>query len=81
MAKQTRHLLGLSGGKDSAVLAIYLKQQNKVSDMERKYMPRGKPYDLTKFLSDRFDKIKEHVEDELEELIAKPPLRSESKTT
>ena len=27
--KQTRHVLGLSGGKDSAALAIYLKDQDR----------------------------------------------------
>ncbi len=32
MAKEVRHVLGLSGGKDSAALAIYLKQQDKAPD-------------------------------------------------
>jgi tRNA(Ile)-lysidine synthase TilS/MesJ len=32
MVKKIRHVLGISGGKDSAALAIYLKQQNKVPE-------------------------------------------------
>jgi tRNA(Ile)-lysidine synthase TilS/MesJ len=34
MTKKVRHVLGISGGKDSAALAIYLKQKNKVPDIE-----------------------------------------------
>ena len=30
-SKKIRHVLGISGGKDSAALAIYLKQQGKTS--------------------------------------------------
>ena len=41
MSEETRHLLGLSGGKDSAALAIYLKQQNKVPDIEYFFCDTG----------------------------------------
>ena len=37
-----RHVLGLSGGKDSAALAIYLRQQNIVPDMEYYFSDTGK---------------------------------------
>ena len=33
-SKKVRHVLGLSGGKDSATLAIYLKQQGNIPEME-----------------------------------------------
>ncbi|MEA3546462.1 MAG: phosphoadenosine phosphosulfate reductase family protein [Thermodesulfobacteriota bacterium] len=32
--KKVRHVLGISGGKDSAALAIYLKQQGDIPEME-----------------------------------------------
>ena len=41
MAKKIRHVLGISGGKDSAALAIYLKQQNKVPDIEYFFTDTG----------------------------------------
>ena len=31
---RARHVLGISGGKDSAALAIYLKQQGNIPEME-----------------------------------------------
>lgn len=33
-SKKVRHVLGISGGKDSAALAIYLKQQGNIPEME-----------------------------------------------
>jgi len=39
--KQTRHILGLSGGKDSAALAIYLKNQRRDSEMEYFFCDTG----------------------------------------
>ena len=39
--KNTRHILGLSGGKDSAALAIYLKQQGKVDRIEYFFCDTG----------------------------------------
>ena len=41
MSKETRHLLGISGGKDSAALAIYLKQQNKIPNIEYFFCDTG----------------------------------------
>ena len=39
--KRTRHLLGLSGGKDSAALAIYLKDQGGNNDIEYFFCDTG----------------------------------------
>lgn len=41
MAKNIRHVLGISGGKDSAALAIYLKQQHKIPEMEYFFTDTG----------------------------------------
>lgn len=39
--KNVRHVCGISGGKDSAALAIYLKQQNRVPEMEYYFTDTG----------------------------------------
>ena len=39
--KETRHILGLSGGKDSAALAIYLKQQGRAAGIEYFFCDTG----------------------------------------
>lgn len=39
--KRTRHVLGLSGGKDSAALAIYLKDQGRDKDIEYFFCDTG----------------------------------------
>lgn len=39
--KQTRHILGLSGGKDSAALAIYLKDQDRDDGIEYFFCDMG----------------------------------------
>ena len=39
--KQTRHVLGISGGKDSAALAIYLKQQGRSDRIEYFFCDTG----------------------------------------
>ena len=39
--KRTRHVLGLSGGKDSAALAIYLKEQGRDQDIEYFFCDTG----------------------------------------
>ncbi len=41
MQKQTRHVLGISGGKDSAALAIYLKDQGKIDNIEYFFSDTG----------------------------------------
>jgi len=47
MAKKTRHLLGISGGKDSAALAIYLKDKYPQFDFEYYFCDTGKELDET----------------------------------
>jgi 3'-phosphoadenosine 5'-phosphosulfate sulfotransferase (PAPS reductase)/FAD synthetase len=44
MAKKVRHILGLSGGKDSAALAVYL--HNRVPDIEYFFCDTGKNCEL-----------------------------------
>ena len=39
--KKTRHVCGISGGKDSAALAIYLMNQNKIPEMEYYFSDTG----------------------------------------
>ena len=39
--QRTRHILGLSGGKDSAALAIYLKDQGRDADIEYFFCDTG----------------------------------------
>ena len=48
---------------------------------EKKFVNRNKSYNLNKFLLARFDLIEKNVKNDLQKLIAKPPLKSESKTT
>ena len=40
--QKTRHVLGLSGGKDSAALAVYLRERGDVPDMEYYFSDTGK---------------------------------------
>ena len=40
-SKNIRHVLGISGGKDSAALAIYLKQQGNIPEMEYYFSDTG----------------------------------------
>ncbi|MCW3074614.1 MAG: phosphoadenosine phosphosulfate reductase [Flaviaesturariibacter sp.] len=47
MSKKVRHVLGISGGKDSAALAIYMKQRYPQLDMEYYYCDTGKELDAT----------------------------------
>ena len=42
MTKKTRHVLGISGGKDSAALAIYLKNRYPNLDLEYYTCDTGK---------------------------------------
>ncbi|NOX46254.1 MAG: phosphoadenosine phosphosulfate reductase family protein, partial [Chlorobi bacterium] len=47
MATKVRHLLGVSGGKDSAALAIYMKTRYPEIDMEYYFCDTGKELDET----------------------------------
>lgn len=47
MAKKVRHVLGISGGKDSAALAIYLKRLYPNLDIEYYFTDTGKELDET----------------------------------
>ncbi len=53
MTKKVRHLLGISGGKDSAALAIYMKTHYPEIDMEYYFSDTGKE------LTDTYDLINE----------------------
>ena len=59
--KETRHVMGLSGGKDSAALAIYLNQQ-------------GRDKNIEYFFSDTGSELKEVYEylDRLEDYLGRP---------
>lgn len=58
--KPTRHILGLSGGKDSAALAIYLKDQSRDDQIEYFFCDTGaelrEVYDYLDRLEDYLDK-------------------------
>ena len=58
--KTTRHILGLSGGKDSAALAIYLKDQGRDEQIEYFFCDTGaelpEVYDYLDRLEDYLDK-------------------------
>lgn len=41
MSNEFRHILSISGGKDSAALAIYMKQTRNISNMEYVFMDTG----------------------------------------
>ena len=60
MVKETRHILGLSGGKDSAALAIYLKQQGRAKRIEYFFCDTGaelpEVYEYLDRLEDYLDK-------------------------
>lgn len=47
MSKRVRHVLGISGGKDSAALAIYLKEKYPTLDIEYYFTDTGKELDET----------------------------------
>lgn len=47
MSKKVRHVLGISGGKDSAALAMYMKTHHPEIDMEYYFSDTGKELDET----------------------------------
>ena len=47
MSKKVRHVLGISGGKDSAALAIYIKTKYPSLDLEFYSCDTGKELDET----------------------------------
>jgi 3'-phosphoadenosine 5'-phosphosulfate sulfotransferase (PAPS reductase)/FAD synthetase len=53
--KKTRHVLGISGGKDSAALAIYLKDAYPSLDIEYYFCDTGKELDETYALIQRLE--------------------------
>jgi 3'-phosphoadenosine 5'-phosphosulfate sulfotransferase (PAPS reductase)/FAD synthetase len=55
MSKQVKHVLGISGGKDSAALAIYLKQKYPSLDIEYYTCDTGKEMDETYQLIERLE--------------------------
>ena len=65
--QRTRHVLGISGGKDSAALAIYLKMAGRIPDIEY-------------FFSDTGSELREVYEylDKLEDYLGKPIARLSS---
>ena len=55
MGKKVRHILGLSGGKDSSALAIYMR--DKVPEMEYAFCDTGKELPETYEFLDRFGSL------------------------
>lgn len=55
MTQKVRHLLGISGGKDSAALAIYLKNNYPELDIEYYFSDTGKELDETLALIGRLE--------------------------
>ena len=63
--KQTRHILGLSGGKDSAALAIYLKDQGRDDRIEYFFCDTGAELrEVYEFL----DRLEDHLGRPIERL-------------
>ncbi len=53
--KKVRHVLGISGGKDSAALAIHIKQQGNIPEMEYYFSDTGCELDETYDFIDRLE--------------------------
>lgn len=68
MEKKVRHILGLSGGKDSAALAIYLRNKHPELDIEYYFTDTGKE------LKETYD-VLSRLENNLEKEIKKLPER------
>lgn len=67
MSKKVRHVLGISGGKDSAALAMYMKTHHPEIDMEYYFSDTGKE------LSETY-----HLIEELESFLGKKIIRLEA---
>src|SRR4051794_6328359 len=57
MSKKVRHVLGISGGKDSAALAIYLKDKYPTLNIEYYFTDTGKELDETYKVIDNLEGI------------------------
>ena len=55
MSRRVRHVLGISGGKDSAALAMYMKMHHPEIDMEYYFTDTGKELDETYELIDELE--------------------------
>jgi 3'-phosphoadenosine 5'-phosphosulfate sulfotransferase (PAPS reductase)/FAD synthetase len=65
--KKTRHVLGISGGKDSAALAIYINNKYPMLDMEYYFCDTGKELDET---YDTIQKLENYLGKKIIKLIA-----------
>ena len=63
--KSTRHILGLSGGKDSAALAIYLKEQGRDDAVEYFFCDTGAEL---REVYDFLDRLEDYLEKPIERL-------------
>lgn len=68
--KKVRHVCGISGGKDSAALAIYLNQQGRVPEMEYYFSDTGCELPET---YDFIDRLQAHLGKKIEKIGSKAP--------
>jgi 3'-phosphoadenosine 5'-phosphosulfate sulfotransferase (PAPS reductase)/FAD synthetase len=70
---KVKHVLGISGGKDSAALAIYLHEKYPQIDFNYYYTDTGKELDETYHL---LENIEIYLGKKIEKLVAKDALAS-----